>query len=425
MSDSTATADTTSGAVGTDGAGVCSSPTAPSGRRRLRLVVLLGALTALGPFTVDMYLSAFPFIAHDFAISETAVQLTLTGTLIGFAIGQLVIGPMSDALGRRRPLVAASLLHVVASLGCVAAPGIEVLAVLRVVQGFGAAAGAVLAMAVVRDLYQGNAAAVVMSRLMLVMGIATILAPSIGGLVIDVATWRVIFVILAALGLTAMAIGAFALPETLPQGARQANGARTVVRNYVRLGSDRAFVSMVLVCGLGRVVMFSYISASPFILQEGFGLSPRQFGLAFAAGAVVLIGCSQLNVVMLRRRTTRTVLLGALLSGSGVAVVFVILAATDTGGLAGFAVPVLLILAVMGSVLPNAPAHALADYGSVAGTASALIGGVQFALAAAAAPVVGLLGNDVRAVASMMAFAASAALLLVVVGTRTHTGATT
>ncbi|WP_188546994.1 Bcr/CflA family efflux MFS transporter [Rhodococcoides trifolii] len=395
-----------------------SAATAPSGPARLRLIVMLGALTALGPFTVDMYLSAFPVIATEFAVSETAVQFTLTGTLVGFAVGQLVIGPMSDALGRRRPLIVASLLHVAASLGCVVAPGIEVLGVLRIVQGFGGAAGAVLAMAVVRDLYQGNAAAVMMSRLMLVMGVAPILAPSVGGLVVEVSTWRFIFVILAALGLSAVALGVFAMPETLAPAARQQNGARTVLRNYARLGSDRAFVSMVVVCGMGRVVMFSYISASPFVLQGSFGLTPQQFGIAFAAGAVVLIGSSQLNVVALRRWPTRTVLLSALLIGTVVAVVFVILSATGTGGLAGFAVPVLLILAVMGSVLPNAPAQALAGYGFVAGTASALIGGVQFAFAAAAAPVVGVLGNDALAVASMMAFAASTALVLVLVGTR-------
>jgi Bcr/CflA subfamily drug resistance transporter len=413
-----ATTDSDSGNFSADGSEISlSAVTAPSGLHRLRLVVMLGALTALGPFTVDMYLAAFPVIATEFAISETAVQFTLTGTLIGFAVGQLVIGPMSDALGRRRPLIVASLLHVVASLGCAVAQAIEVLAVLRVVQGFGGAAGAVLAMAVVRDLYQGNDAAVMMSRLMLVMGVAPILAPSIGGLVVDLSTWRVIFVILAALGLMAVAIGVFAMPETLPPGARQQNGARTVLRNYVHLGSDRAFVSMVIVCGLGRAVMFSYISASPFVLQGSFGLTPQQFGMAFAAGAVVLIGSSQLNVVMLRRWTTRTVLLSALLIGAVVSVIFVILAATGAGGLAGFAVPVLLMLAVMGSVLPNAPAQALADYGSVAGTASALIGGVQFAFAAAAAPVVGLLGNDALAVASMMAFAAPAAFLLVLGGT--------
>lgn len=266
--------------------------------------------------------------------------------------------------------------------------------------------------------HQGNAAAVMMSRLMLVMGVAPILAPSIGGLVVELFTWRLIFVILAALGLSTVALGAFAMPETLSPAARQQNGVCTVLRNYARLGSDRAFVSMVVVCGLGRVVMFSYIPASPFVLQGSFGLTPQQFGIAFAAGAVVLIGSSQLNVVALRRWTTRTVLLAALLIGTVVAVVFVILAATDTGGLAGFAVPVLLVLAVMGSVLPNAPAHALAGHGAVAGTASALIGGVQFAFAAAAAPVVGLLGNDALAVASMMAFAASIALVLVLVGTR-------
>ncbi|MBY6537926.1 multidrug effflux MFS transporter [Rhodococcus sp. BP-349] len=393
---------------------------APSGTTRRRLVVLLGALTALGPFTVDMYLSAFPFIAAEFEISETAVQFTLTGTLLGFAAGQLVIGPLSDAMGRRRPLILGSALHVVASLGCAVAPGIETLAVLRVIQGFGGAAGAVLAMAVVRDLYDGGAAAAMLSRLMLVMGVAPILAPSIGGLVVDVSTWRVIFVVLAALGLIAVLVGVIAMPETLPPGARQKAGARRVMRNYLALGSDRAFLSMVVVCGLGRVVMFSYISASPFVLQGSFGFTPYQFGWAFAAGAVVLIASSQLNVVLVRRWPTRTVLQSALVVGAVVAIAFVVLAATGAGGVAGFIVPVYLMLAVMGTVLPNGPAQAMSDKRAVAGTAAAVIGGVQFVCAAAAAPVVGLLGNDALAVASMMAFAASAAVVLAVVGLRSQ-----
>ncbi|OZC73982.1 MFS transporter [Rhodococcus sp. 06-462-5] len=280
-------------------------------------------------------------------------------------------------------------------------------------QGFGAAGGVVLAMAVVRDLFDGNAAAVMMSRLMLVMGVAPILAPTIGGFVLTVSTWRSIFLVLAVLGAVVVLLGLFAMPETLPVGARTWPRPTVIATNYGRLCTNPHFVRMVLVSGAGRVLMFSYIAASPFVLQGQFGLSPQQFGLSFAGGAAVLIASSQLKVVLLSRWGPRTLLRATLSTGAVVGAVFVVLAATGTGGLWGFAVPVMALLAVMGSVMPNAPAVALTDQREVAGTASALIGGFQFTCAAAAAPVVGLLGNDALAVASMMGGAAAVAALLV------------
>lgn len=377
------------------------------------MVLVLGAVTALGPFTVDMYLSAFPFIANDLGTSGELVQFTLTGSLIGFALGQLVIGPLSDAFGRRRPLIAGSLLHFGASLGCWVASSIEILAVTRVVQGFGAAAGTVLALAVVRDLFEGHDAAVMLSRLMLVMGVAPIIAPTVGGLVVSVTSWRFIFLVLAVLGLVAVALGLWAMPETLPPAKRQSAGIRTVASTYRRLGADASFVRLVAVCGLGRMLMFAYIASSPFVLQNQFGFDPRQFGLFFACGAIVLIGSSQLNVILLRRWNAYSVLRASLLFGSVVGGIFAIVAATNTGGVIGFAVPVFLLLAVMGSVMPTAPALALADHADSAGSAAALIGGFQFCCAAAAAPMVGVLGNDALATASMMCCSAIVALLLV------------
>lgn len=390
------------------------TPPTPQGWTRFRLVLVLGAVTALGPFTIDMYLSAFPFIAHDLGTSDELVQFTLTGSLVGFALGQLIIGPLSDALGRRRPLIAGSAMHVVASVGCAVAPTIETLAALRVLQGLGAAAGTVLALAVVRDLFDGHAAAVVISRLMLVMGVAPVLAPTIGGLVVSLASWRSIFFVLALLGLISVALGVWAMPETLPPVKRHRPRMRVMARNYRTLFSDSPYVRMVIVCGCGRILMFSYIASSPFVLQNQFELTPGQFGVFFACGAAVLIGSSQLNVVLLRRWSPYGILRASLAVGTLVGGVFVVLAVTETGGLAGFGVPVLLLLGVMGSVMPNAPALALARHPDTAGTASALIGGFQFLCAAAAAPVVGLLGNNALATASMMGVAAAVALGLVV-----------
>ncbi|MEV5832749.1 multidrug effflux MFS transporter [Nocardia sp. NPDC052112] len=380
----------------------------PEGRSRLRLVLILGVLTALGPFTVDMYLPALPTITAHFQTTDTAVQLTLTGTLAGLAIGQLVVGPLSDIYGRRRPLVVGTVVHMLASVSCFFAPTIAVLGALRTLQGFGAAATGVIAMAVVRDLFVGRAAAVVLSRLMLVMGVAPILAPSIGGLLLTAVSWQGVFLVLAGLGTAMMLLGGYAMPETLPPATRTGRAISQVVSRYRTLTRDRHFVVLVLVCGLGRAVLWAYIAGSSFVMQDQFGLDPELYGFAFATGAVVLIGASQLNVVLLDRWSPLRISVGSLLASTIVGVGFIALAATGTGGFLGFALPVLTLLCATGFVMPNAPALALSRHGEAAGTAAAMVGFAQFAAAAVVAPAVGALGNTSLAVA--VAMTASAAL---------------
>ncbi|MFC9833167.1 multidrug effflux MFS transporter [Rhodococcus sp. NPDC127530] len=380
----------------------------PDGGSRLRLVLILGVLTALGPFTVDMYLPALPTITADFHTTDAAVQLTLTGTLIGLAIGQLVVGPLSDIYGRRRPLVVGTVLHVGASVACFFAPSITVLGALRTLQGFGAAATGVIAMAVVRDLFVGRAAAVVLSRLMLVMGVAPILAPSVGGLLLTAVSWQGVFLVLAGLGILMMLLGGYAMPETLPPSSRSARGIAPVATTYLTLSRDLHFVVLALVCGLGRAVLWAYIAGSSFVMQDQFGLAPASYGFAFATGAVVLIGASQLNVVLLDRWSPLRISVVSLLVSTAVGAGFIALAATDTGGFLGFALPVLTLLCATGFVMPNAPALALSRHGQAAGTAAAMVGFAQFGAAAVVAPVVGVLGNTSLAVA--IAMTGSAAL---------------
>ena len=375
---------------------------APTGGARIRLVLLLGILTALGPFTVDMYLPALPQITQEFGTSDTMVQLTLTGTLLGLAFGQLLIGPLSDIYGRRRPLLVGTVIHVGASLACFFAPSIEVLTALRTLQGFGAAATGVIAMAIVRDLFTGHDAAVVLSRLMLVMGVAPILAPSIGGALMSVTQWRGVFLALFILGIAMIALAAVSLPETLPPENRSGKGIGAIARNYIALGKDAHFMVLVLVCGLGRGVLWSYIAASSYVMQEQFGLSATAYGFAFAGGAVVLIGSSQLNVVLLGRWSPNSITIWAMWGSSAVGAAVVVVAATDSWGFVGFAVPILLMLCATGFVMPNAPAVALSRHGEAAGSAAALIGFAQFGAAAVVAPVVGLLGNTSLAVAISM-----------------------
>ncbi|MFG1677510.1 multidrug effflux MFS transporter [Micromonospora sp. NPDC049282] len=385
--------------------------------QRLRLVLVLGSLIAVGPLTIDMYLPALPAIVADFATSSAAVQLTLTGTLAGLAVGQLLIGPLSDAVGRRRPLIAGLALHIVASSLCVVAPDIAVLGALRVVQGLGVAATAVVAMAVVRDLFSGAAFATLLSRLLLVMGAAPILAPTLGGGVLRWTDWRGVFVALALFGVLLVVVASIGLPETLPPERRRRGGVVATISLYGSLLRDRVFVGLVLVAGLAMAALFAYVAGSSFVLQQGYGLDEQQFGLAFGAGAVGLIAATQYNVRLLRRHPPQRILVAALGVGTLAGLALVGFAATNLGGLPALLVSLWVVLAAAGLAMPNAPALALSRHGEAAGTASALLGAVQFGVGAVAAPLVGVLGTGAVAMALVVAggMVAALAVLLVVV----------
>lgn len=388
------------------------------------MIIVLGLLVALGPLTIDMYLPALPKIAEELSVTSSVAQLTLTGTLAGLGLGQLVIGPLSDSLGRRRPLFAGIVLHMVASLLCLFAPNIAVLGIARGLQGFGAAAGTVVALAVVGDLYKDNVAATVMSRLMLVLGVAPVLAPSLGAAVLLHGSWHWVFAALVVLAGALLVMAVFALPETLPVDHRRPLKIRGIGATYLGLLRDVRFVILVLIAALGMSGLFAYISGASFVLQGRFGLDQTAFALVFGAGAVALIGTTQCNVVLLRRFAPQQIMMWALVASTVFGAVFVALASAHVGGLFGFVVPVWAILAAMGLVIPNAPAVALTRHTEAAGTAAALLGAVQFGLGAAVAPVVGLLGNDELAMAIVMSAGVSIALLALLV-TGVHKSART
>lgn len=389
-----------------------------SPRQRLRLVLVLGSLIAIGPLTIDMYLPALPAIARDLHTTSAAVQLTLTGTLAGLALGQLVIGPLSDAVGRRLPLLAGIALHIAASVLCVLAPTIAVIGVLRVLQGLGVAAASVVAMAVVRDLFDGAAFARIFSRLMLVMGAAPILAPTLGSGLLRWSDWRGVFAALAVIGVLLATVAAVGLAETLPATRRRHGGVTAILRDYRTLLRDRTFVGLVLVAGLAMAALFAYVSGSSFVFQQRYGLDEQQFGLAFGAGAVGLIGATQWNVRLLRRYPPQRILVAALGVGAAAGLVLVTFAATEVGGLPAILVSLWMVLAAAGLALPNAPALALSRHGEAAGTAAALLGAVQFGVGAVAAPLVGVLGTGSMAMASVVAggMLGAMAVLLTVVG---------
>jgi DHA1 family bicyclomycin/chloramphenicol resistance-like MFS transporter len=390
-------------------------PIRPIGR--LRLVLTLGFIVALGPLTIDLYLPALPSITTDLAASETAVQFTLTGTFAGLALGQLLVGPLSDSVGRRLPLIAGAGLHVLASVLCAVAPNVEVLSVFRVLQGVGAAAGSVVALAIVRDLYVGRAAATLLSRLMLVIGVAPVFAPTVGGALLVVLPWQGLFGVLAVLGLLLMAVVALTLPETLPPSGHRPFGPAQIARTAGQLVRDRVFVGLTLVAGLAMTGVFGYVAGASFVFQEQFGVSSQTFGLLFGVGGLLLVAATQLNPVLLKRWEPEQVLTAGAVLAALAGVALLLTATLSLGGLVGILVPVWAALFAASLALPNAPALALSRHGEAAGTAAALLGAVQFGIGAVAAPLVGALGTDAVAMAVVMSagLALSLVTLLAVV----------
>lgn len=364
----------------------------PSRGEMLRRVLLLGALTALSPLTIDLYLPAFPSIAEDLRAGESTVQLTLTGTLIGVAVGQLVVGPLSDALGRRRPLVVATLVHVLASVLCALAPNIVVLAGCRVLQGMAAAAGAVVAMAIVRDLYTGLPAVRLLSRLMLVVGLAPILAPSLGGQVLRFTDWRGVFWVLGVLGLGLAVVVVVGLTETLPPERRRSGGVVGTLRTYRMILRQRDFVGLMIAGGSMMAALFTYISGSAFVFQDVYGLSQQGYGIAFGVNGFALVIAAQVNARLVRWVRPMWVLAGALMVAATATATMLAFAWLDVFGFAGLAVPLFVFAATMGFTMPNVPLLALARHARSAGTAAALLGAANFGVGAVSAPLTGAFG---------------------------------
>ena len=384
---------------------------------RVLYVIVLGSLVALGPFTIDLYLPAFPVVARELQASETAIQLTLTATMIGFALGQLIVGPWSDTVGRRLPLVLATTLHVGASIGVAMSPDITWIIAFRVLQGIGAAGGGVVAMATVRDLFGGQPLVRMLSRLALVTGLAPILAPVIGSQLLVVLDWRGLFFALAGYGVVIVALTLLLIRETLPPERRRLRGHSTVRERYVAVLSDRVFVGVALIAGLQFSGLFAYLSSSSFVFQEVYGFDAQQFGILFAVNSLGLAIASQVASRLMRRFPPARILAVSL----------------PTMALAGFAAAgaaalgasfwvlvacTFVFLSCAGLGFPCIQVTALAPHGAEAGTAAALLGAINFGIASLAGPIVGLFGTTTAipmALAMGIALTAATALLWIVV----------
>lgn len=379
------------------------------GRHPLQLTLVLGGLIALGPLSIDMYLPALPAMQAELGASDAAVQLTISGVLLGMAVGQLLVGSLSDALGRRRPLLAGLLLYSGASMLCVVAPSAALLGVLRVFQGLGAAAAAVIATAIVRDLLTGTALARLLSRLLLLPLAAPVFAPSLGSAVLRRTQWEGIFVILAALGILLIFLTAVRVGETLPPQRRRPARVGVMLRPYRVLMQDGPFMGLVLVAGLAMAALIAYVAGASFVFQEEYGMSEQQFALTFGIGGLSLIAASQLNARLLHRYPPERVLRNALITGTTAGLVLVAMSISGLGGPADALVPLWLMVGTIGVIFPNAPALAMSRHGQSAGTAAALLGAVQFGLGGLAAPIVGVLGSGMLAMASVSTMAMLAA----------------
>lgn len=361
-------------------------------RRKLLYILLLGALTALGPFTIDLYLPAFPALEASLGVSEAQVQLTLAGTTVGFALGQLVVGPFSDRFGRRVPLILATALHIAASVGAALSSDIATLGVFRVLMGVGAAGGGVVAMAMVRDLFSGYAMVRMFSRMALVNGLAPILAPVIGSQLLLVMPWPGIFVFLAGYGTLVIIAALFLVRETLPPDKRGQSGL-TAGQRYKVLFTDRIFVGLLLVGGMNFAGLFTYLSASPFLFQDVFGFSPQQYGLLFGINSLGIVAGVQTSSRLIRRVPPQWILA---CSTAWMFLMSLLIVLFDQLGLGlwGVMVPLWFYILGTGFTFPCVQVLALASHGDKAGTAASLLGAATFMMAGLVSPVVGWLGIE-------------------------------
>lgn len=359
-------------------------------KHRWSLVVVLGALSAFGPLSIDFYLPGLPKLTSDFHASASAGQLTLTACLLGLAFGQLAFGPLSDRLGRKTPLMGGLVAYCAASVACAVAPNIWALVGLRLVQGLAGASGIVIARSVVRDLRSGVEAARLFSILMLVLGVVPVLAPILGGLLLHATSWRGLFVILGVVDAVILAAVVLWLPETLPAGRRHGSG--DTAAGFLELLRDRYFLAYSVVLGLSFAAMFSYIAGSSFVLEDIHGISTQVYGAIFGLNAFGIVLASQLNRALVGRASPDRMLLIGVAAGTagGVGLAAVVLAGI---GVAGILPCLFVVVSSLGFVIPNASALALTDYPHAAGSASALLGTLQFAFGGAAAPLVGIAGR--------------------------------
>ena len=351
-----------------------------SQRETLSLIVLLGSLGAFDPISIDMYLPAFPSIARDLHTSAPMVELSLTSFFIGLAAGQLIYGPLSDHYGRKKPLLVGMTVYLLSCFGCAFSRSIHMLIFFRVLQALGGCAGMVITRAMVRDLFDKQRAAHIFSIMILVSGLAPVLAPIAGGFLVEHISWRAIFEILGAFCFVTLVSSSLFLPETHQRAQTAHVSMGSTLRTYVELFRDRHFMGYALSGGVIYAGMFAYIAGSPFVLINLFGVRPDRYGMIFGTNAVGIVLLAQVNRLLLRRFDSEHIL-RIFIRCSALFAVVLFVAAWAGRSLAAFLIPLFLFIAVNGLIFPNSTATALAHQGHRAGTASSLLGTLQWSIA--------------------------------------------
>ncbi|WP_439881817.1 multidrug effflux MFS transporter [Pontibacter sp. MBLB2868] len=384
-----------------------------SKKQQNQIILILGALAALGPFAIDMYLPGFPAITKDLNTDISHVALSLTSYFIGISVGQLIYGPLVDRFGRKKPLIIGLIIFVTASIGCAMAPTVEWLIGLRLLLALGGCAGMVASRAVVRDVFPVSEIPRVFSMLMLVMGVAPIIAPTLGGFVTANLGWRYIFILLSGIGLAVLLLVSFRLPESRGADKTLSLKPKRVIGDFISVLKNPAFLTYALAASTAQAGLFAYITGSPFVFMEKFGLSETHYGWAFGLNAFGFIAGSQVNNLAMKRRTSAQITLRA---GIVQFVAGVLLLTGNYFGFIGATGSLMLIfcyLFSLGFISPNASALALAPFARNAGSASALMGSAQMAMGAVASALVSTFHNGTSLpMTSVMASATVVSLTL-------------
>jgi len=390
-----------------------------SSKSKLHLILILGLLSAIGPFSIDMYLPGFPSIAADLHTTVAQVSLSLSSFFIGISFGQFLYGPLLDRFGRKQPLYIGLSIYLLASIGCVFAPSVQILITLRFVQAIGGCVGMVAARAMVRDLFAVEDNAKVFSLLMLVVGVSPIIAPTVGGYVTAVYGWHYVFVLLTVMSAGILLAIHFYLPESKKPDTGISLKPKPILRNFIQVAREPQFITYALTGSVATAGLYTYIAGSPYVFMELFKTSEKQYGWIFALIAMGLIGASQVNSLLLRTFRSEQIIRVALIGQSVTGLL--LLAGTITGILELFSTIffIFIFLCCQGFIFPNSSALSMAPFSKNAGSASALLGGIQMCIGACTSALVSILNNHTALpMTGIMACCTISSLTILSVGSR-------
>lgn len=363
------------------------------GRKNFKLILVLGLLSAIGPFSIDMYLPGFPAIAADLHTSVARISLSLSSFFIGISAGQMLYGPLLDRFGRKKPLYIGITVYLIASIGCAMATSVDALIWLRLLQALGSCAGMVASRAMVRDLFPVSENAKIFSLLMLVVGVSPIIAPTLGGYLSSQYSWHYVFVVLALVAAIILASIHFYLPESKQPDPNFSLKPKPIISSFIQVAREPQFYTYALTGSIASAGLYAYISGSPSVFMEIYKVSEQQYGWIFALVAIGLIGSSQLNTLLLRKYKSEQIVVVALLCQSIAGIILF------TGSMLGFLglfstiFLCFIFLCCQGFSFPNTSALSLAPFSKIAGSASALLGSIQMGIGAFSSALVSYLNN--------------------------------